>query len=90
MLKEINEMSHEYNEIKNESRKDDTKQLITLTKEATGMDVKTGQAALQTRAKCSDSTEAQLGQCMWIPSLFQVHQENDPEETCLCETEPCS
>ena len=58
------------------NKEGNTKQFVQMTKTATGMTVKTGQANLAIRSKCNDSIEVQIGQYMWLPSLFCAYQED--------------
>ena len=52
--------------------------------------MKTGQAALAIRMKCHNSIEAQIGQYMWIPSLFQSYSDLDPDGTYILEHNSCN
>ena len=59
-------------------REGNAKQFVTMTKTATGMDIKSGQASLVVRTKSHDTIEAQLGQYLWLPSLFNALNTEDP------------
>ena len=63
--------------------------LIDMTKAATGVTTKSGQANRIVRDQSNNTLEAQLGQCMWILSLHETHATTDPEGTQACETKPC-
>ena len=67
-----------------------TKQFIAMTKSAPGVTVKTGQAALAVRNKSNNSIEAQIGQHVWIPSLFRAYKQDDLVGTHICESKQCS
>ena len=61
-----------------------------MTKKATGVSIKKGQANLAVRSKCNDSIEAQIGQYMQIPSLFWAYSLSDPFGSYVYEDNPCS
>jgi Transposase, Mutator family len=60
-----------------------------MTKLATGVSLKTGQANLAVKTKSHDTIEAHLGQFFWIPSLINAYKESDPEGTYMLEEDPC-
>lgn len=72
------------------SRAGNAKQCINMVKQATGVTVKTGQANCAIRSKSHHSIEAQVGQCMWPPSLFRAHEQDNPAGTHIHESLPCS
>ena len=65
------------------------KQFIQITKKATGVTMKKGQAALAIRSKSNETIEAQIGQYMLIPSLLKAYESADPNGTFLCEDREC-
>jgi hypothetical protein len=66
------------------------KQFATMTKAATGVNLKYGQGNLAVKSKSDDTIEAHMGQYYWIPSLFKAYQENDPAGTYYVESDTCS
>ena len=71
------------------TKEGDTKQFISMTKAATGISVKNGQANLAVRSKSHNTIEAQMGQHFWLPSLFAACKEDDPVGTFKLESIPC-
>ena len=71
------------------SKEGNTKQFIQMTKKATGMSLKKGQATLAIRQKCNDSMEALIGQYMLLPSLFWAYSFTDPFGSYIIEDSPC-
>jgi hypothetical protein len=68
-----------------------TKQFIQITKAATGLTLKTGQANNVVQSKINDTIlEAQIGQYLLIPSLLSAYQEADALGTYTYETALCS
>ena len=63
------------------SRKGNANQFINLTKAATGLPMKKGQAYKAVHKASNDTLEAQLGQYMLLPSLFTWLEANDPRGT---------
>lgn len=66
-----------------------TKQFIAITQKATGVTLKTSQANVAVRCKSHNRAEAQMGQCFWIPSLFEAFTEDNPAGDFVCESMPC-
>jgi hypothetical protein len=69
------------------SRTGNAKQFQAMTKSATGVDIKNGQASLAVSGKCSDTIEAQIGQYMWLPLLIKAYEDSDPAGTYVLESE---
>lgn len=67
-----------------------TKQHISMTKAATGVTLETGQAAKAVRSKVHDSIEAQIGQCLLIPSSINAHKSLDPDGVHRLEHKQCT
>jgi MULE transposase domain len=65
------------------------RQFVRMTKAATGVSVKKGQAILAIREKSQDTYEAQIGQYMLLPSLFQQYKLSNPAGTYLLEHSQC-
>ena len=61
-----------------------------MTKLATGVDLKRGQATRAIRGFCNDSIEAMVRQFMWIPSLMSIYTQDDASGTYILEHKPCS
>jgi MULE transposase domain len=66
-----------------------TKQFAAMTKAATGVTIKNGQANLAVKSKSDDTVEAQMGQYFWLRSLFRIYQESDPDGRYLLEECSC-
>ena len=62
---------------------------VKMTKCATGALLKKGQASSAVRSKVNAGSEAQIGQCMWLPSMVKACHEMDPQGTFLSEDQPC-
>ena len=74
-----------------QSRDGNARQFATMTKLATGVDLKQGQATRAIRGFCNDSIEAMIGQFMWIPSLMSTYAQDDASGTyILQDKKPCS
>ena len=71
------------------TKEGNAKQYIQMTKRATGVSLKKGQANLAIRSKCNDSIEAHIGQYMLIPSLFWAYAIADPFGSLIFEDVPC-
>lgn len=71
------------------SKAGNAQQFASMAKTATGVSVKNGQASLAIRAKSNNTIEAQIGQYMFIPSLFRAYTEDDPAGTFCYETFLC-
>lgn len=58
------------------------KQLMKIVKATAGVDIKFGQANRHIHSISHDQLHQQIGQYMWIPSIFQdIFEEDDPEGT---------
>ena len=55
------------------------KQFAQITKTATGVSMKNGQANLAVKASSHDTIEVHMGQYFWIRSLLQAYKNSDPE-----------
>jgi hypothetical protein len=66
-----------------------TKQFVKMTKTATGLDLKTGQANLAVKGSAHDTIQAHMGQYFWIPSLLQAYHESDPDGSFVLEYTAC-
>jgi hypothetical protein len=65
------------------------KQFQSMTKAATGINIKKGQANAAVKSKCHDSLEAQIGQYFLLPSLLDTYEKEDPEGTFIIEYVSC-
>jgi MULE transposase domain len=65
------------------------KQFASMTKAATGVSVKNGQANLAVKSKSDETLEAYMGQYFWLRSLFTAYKESDKEGTFELEEVPC-
>jgi hypothetical protein len=65
------------------------KQFATMTKAATGVAIKNGQANLAVKPKSHSTVEAQMGQYFWLRSLFNAYIAGDPDGTFILKDRPC-
>ena len=66
------------------------KQFANMTKTATGVSLKTGQAILAVKSCSHDTIEAHMGQYFWIPSLLTGYKDCDPDGSFVLEYAACS
>jgi MULE transposase domain len=65
------------------------KQFAEMTKSATGIALKNGQANLAVKGSGQDTIEAHMGQYFWIPSLLQAYKESDDDGSFVLEYTNC-
>jgi MULE transposase domain/SWIM zinc finger len=68
------------------TRDGNTRQIVQMTKAATGVTLKVGQANAYIHKKSNDTLEAQLGQYMLLPSLYDTYKRLDRDGTYLLES----
>jgi MULE transposase domain len=65
------------------------KQFAKMTKTATGVSLKHGQANLAIKACIDDTIQAFIGQYFWLPSLLTAYKESDPDGSFVLEFHDC-
>ena len=72
------------------NREGNAKQLATIAKTSTGIDLGRTQAYRSIHERSQDNIHAQIGQYMLLPDLFRMLQEQDPLGTHVLESTECS
>jgi hypothetical protein len=80
---------NQFFEVYEPARGGNTKPFINMTKPATGVTLKTVQAALAVQSKSCDTLEAHIGQYFRLSSLFDNYQKSDPSGTYILESVDC-
>ena len=87
-IRDVNDVLGDYQPTK--KREGNAKQFATFTRRVTGIEVKACQASKAIRALSNDTIEAQIGQYMMIPSLFEAFNASDTGGTYILEKKPCT
>jgi MULE transposase domain len=65
------------------------KQFARMTKSATGVSMKTGQANLAVKSCSHDTIQAHIGQYFWLTSLLQAYKDSDDDGSFVMEYTDC-
>jgi hypothetical protein len=65
------------------------RQFAKMTKSATGVSIKTGQAHLAVKSSASNSIEAHMGQYFWLKSLLRAYTDSDTDGSFVLEFTKC-